>query len=160
MNTIGSLLFGCSQIYYGDVKKQCSPLCIGNLHSFSNDNGCGCEYQVWRQNRNKKYVKVNNVEKSNVAYIYLENSNIGFEYEDVENFKKNGVKKAIVFSTKNSKHELLLPLCPISQLPINYSNPILDTIKPIIKPINLSHVLYLFIFVFFIVIFFLIISNY
>ena len=111
INTVGSYLWGCSQNYYGDVNKSCSPLCINSLYSEDND----CQYSIWTYSG-----ELNNIlnTKTTQAYIYVENNWTGFTNTDIEKLKLNSISHATILKTQNSQHKIVLPMTSISNLPI------------------------------------------
>ena len=111
INTVGSYLWGCSQNYYGDVNKSCSPLCINSLYSEDND----CQYSVWNHSGELKNI-LNT--KTTQAYIYVENEWTGFLKADIEKLKNHGISHATILKTQNSQHKIVLVMTSISNLPI------------------------------------------
>lgn len=111
INTVGSYLWGCSQNYYGDVNKSCSPLCINSLFSEETD----CQYSVWTY-----YKELTNIlnTKTSKAYIYVENDWSGFLNKDIEILKISGITHATILKTQNSQHKIVLPMTSINNLPI------------------------------------------
>ena len=112
INTVGSYLWGCSQNYYGDVNKSCSPLCINSLFSKETD----CQYSVWTYSSNQ-LKNILNVQTSK-AYIYVEKDWTGFLNSDIENLKTYGISHATILKTQNSQHKIILPMISINNLPV------------------------------------------
>lgn len=114
INTVGAYLWGCSQNFYGDVHKNCSPLCIG---SFPHDNTYEtCQYSTWT------YMGGNLINKFNVlspkAYIYVDSNWESFTNSDIEKLKQSGIYYASVLKTKNSQHKVFLSMTSLDNLPI------------------------------------------
>ncbi len=113
--TIGSFLFGCYQITYGDISKKCSPLCVGQVDSKST-----CSQQIWIQkehNGKNRFLRIKS-EDSDKGYIYLNDNFGGFTTVEINLLKDSGLKKAKLFQTKRGKHFMLHPMADIDELPI------------------------------------------
>lgn len=113
IGTAGSYLWGCDQNYYGNINKTCSALCNGGI-GYENNNQT-CQYQIWTY-INKLLLKDNI--SSSKAYIYVSKEWNGFKKEDVEKLKNNGVEFATILITENSKHEIIVPIVQVEDLPI------------------------------------------
>lgn len=115
--TCGAFLFGCRQTNYGDVgNKYCSPYCT---QGFQLDKDSGkCEYQVWVKEQGKPITRYhqNYVNKFPVAYIYSSKSFEGLTSNDLESLRKAGVENAIVYSTDDCKHRVLVKSTKIEEL--------------------------------------------
>ena len=112
LNTTGAYLWGCSQNYYGDVNKSCSPLCIGSLYQTESD----CQYSIWIYHQNELVNKLN--VKTSKAYIYVDENWQAFLNTDIEKLKVYGITHATILKTKNSQHKIVLPMTSIENLPI------------------------------------------
>lgn len=113
--SIGSYLYGCDQICYGDSTKECSPLCAMNLGS-----NRSCNFQIWVWNNyEEKYEQVGSVDKNSInkdnALVYVNDDFEKFRYLDIELFRKRGIENIKVLKTKNSKHETFIKLQPIDE---------------------------------------------
>ena len=100
-------------LVYGDVIKSCSPLCFG---SFPYDNEVKtCQYSIWRYG--DQLIKESNV-SSPKAYIYVDLDRWkGFTRQDIETLESYGITSAKIFTTNNSKHEVLYSMTDINDLP-------------------------------------------
>lgn len=112
IGTNGAYLWGCDQNYYGNVNQACSALCNGINF---NENFQTCQYQIWIY---KDQLILNDNISSPKAYIYVESDWIGFKNKDLEILKENGVKFATILNTENSKHNIILPITDVNDLPI------------------------------------------
>jgi len=112
IGTNGAYLWGCDQNYYGNVNQACSALCNGINF---NANFQTCQYQIWIY---KDQLFLSDNISSPKAYIYVESDWIGFKNKDLEILKENGVKFATILNTENSKHNIILPITDVNDLPI------------------------------------------
>lgn len=112
IGTNGAYLWGCDQNYYGNVNQACSALCNGINF---NENFQTCQYQIWIY---KDQLFLSDNISSPKAYIYVESDWIGFKNKDLEILKENGVKFATILNTENSKHNIILPITDVNDLPI------------------------------------------
>jgi hypothetical protein len=135
VNTVGAYLWGCSQNYYGNVNKNCSPLCFGSIphegNSLLSEDSLNCEkcqYSIWTYSKEKLHNDF--ATSSSKAYIYVDDNWKGFKNSDIEMLKKSGVFYASIFNTVYSQHKSLLPMTPIDNLPTfkEYSPAITRTI--------------------------------
>jgi len=112
IGTNGAYLWGCDQNYYGNVNQACSALCNGINF---NENFQTCQYQIWIY---KDQLILSDNISSPKAYIYVESDWEGFKNKDLEILKENGVKFATILNTENSKHNIILPITDVNDLPI------------------------------------------
>ena len=115
----GAFLFGCSQDNYGDIdNKFCSPLCTQSIYPGGPDQLSCCPYQIWTWSP-ESFTKINE-STSDQAYIYIsdieDTKNIKFPPELINVLNMNNVKSVQVFATKDSKHILIVPSTPLSNL--------------------------------------------
>lgn len=110
-NTVGSFIWGCSQEYYGDINKSCSPLCIGSLNGHETD----CQYSIWIYNQNKSLKNILKV-STNKAYIFVNNDWKGFTRTELKELKNAGIEFSTIITTMNSQHKILIPMT--SDLPV------------------------------------------
>ena len=113
VGSAGAYLWGCNQNYYGNVNKTCSALCNGGI-VYENNNQT-CQYQIWTYE--DKLLLKDNISSSK-AYIYVSKDWNGFKKDDIENLKNNGVRFATILITENSKHEIIIPIVQVDDLPI------------------------------------------
>ena len=112
IGTNGAYLWECDQNYYGNVNQACSALCNGINF---NANFQTCQYQIWIY---KDQLILSDNISSPKAYIYVESDWTGFKNKDLEILKENGVKFATILNTENSKHNIILPITDVNDLPI------------------------------------------
>lgn len=139
--TVGAFLFGCLQYQYGDVTKNCSPLCIGNLN-FDTQH---CEYQVWTQNQNGSYVQIQ-YSPTNHAYVYTNSHPLTFTISDIKKFKSSGIQFIQILSSQSLQHHRRTKLRNISQLPtVNNTHPTPHTqSNQLSKPFTITTIIILF----------------
>lgn len=117
VNTAGSYLWGCSQNYYGNVNKNCSPLCNNSIQYSDSDNfeNNTCQYSIWTYDGElHNDLKIN----STKAYIYVSQDWKGFKESDIEQLKEAGIYHATILSTLNSQHKIIFPMTSVDGLPI------------------------------------------
>jgi hypothetical protein len=112
VGSVGAYLWGSSQNYYGPVTKSCSALSNGSLLHDTNES---CQYQIWTYD---KELTSTGHSSSSRAYIYVNSDWQGFENEDIDKLKNFGIEYAAILTTENSKHEILIPITSIQNLPI------------------------------------------
>ncbi len=113
--TIGSFLFGCYQITYGDIPRDCSPLCVGQV-----DSKQLCPQQIWIQKENdgkNRFIRVKS-EDSDKGYIYLNDNFKGFTLSEINLLKESRLKEAKLLQTKRGKHFVFYPMTNIDELPV------------------------------------------
>lgn len=123
VGTVGAYLWGCSQNYYGNVNKNCSPLCFGSIphevNTLLSEDSLNCEkcqYSIWTYVKEKLNNDFNT--SSSKAYIYVDEDWKGFKNSDIEILKKSGIFYASIFNTIYSQHKVLLPMTSVDNLPI------------------------------------------
>jgi len=120
INTVGSYLWGCAQNYYGDVNKNCSPLCLGSISHDSYKDSCEfsgkCQYSIWTFSNNKLVNKY--TAPSTKAYIYVDSNWKGFLESDIEMLKSSGIFYATILVTINSQHKIIMQMTSVNNLPI------------------------------------------
>ena len=113
IGTVGAYLWGCSQNYYGEVNKSCSAFCNDNY--LRQETIQPCQYQIWTY---ETTLYSTGHSFSSNAYIYINETWQGFTEKDVEKLKNGGVKYASVISTEDSKHQIIIPMTLVENLPI------------------------------------------
>ena len=111
--TVGAFLFGCKQKDYGDVNRDCSPLCINAL---GHDK---CQHQVWvdQGSTPSRFIRINVPDPpSEIAYVYAKKGFSGFNSNDLSDFGSAGVKKVQVYITEDTTHSLEIPLITLAEL--------------------------------------------
>lgn len=106
--TVAAFLFGCRQELYGDVNKECSPLCLAN-----------CEFQVLTK-VNGKFLSNKNHNKK--AYIFLEDDEVYFTSDEIYFFHQCGIVEAQVYRTRYNKHYIVIRMTNITNLPLINEN--------------------------------------
>ena len=126
VGTAGAYLWGSLQNYYGDVSKSCSSLHNNSL--LHNPEDETCQYQIWNYTQN--VLRSVGHSFSPKAYIYVDENWQGFEDKDIEILRNNGIEHATILNTKDSKHNILLPMTSINNLPIlkNYEGQVIEHI--------------------------------
>jgi len=112
IGTVGAFLWGSNQNYYGAVNKACSAFTNNSLLRNINEN---CQYQIWNYNKTLELLENNSNSK---AYVYVNSDWQGFQNLDIDILKNSGVEYVSVIKTENSKHEILIPMTAIQNLPI------------------------------------------
>lgn len=119
VNTVGAYLWGCNQNYYGDVSKNCSPLCHD---AFPHDEDkidltSTCQYQIWEDREDQLHSQGRS--SSNKAYIHITSENFkGLKREQIDNLKKNGIQYVTIITTKDSQHKILVPMTNIDNIKV------------------------------------------
>lgn len=118
-NTIGSFLYGCFQNFYGDISKECSILCIGNINDSTD-----CLYQVYSLDVEKKEDRLKQISRteSNRAIIYINKKTFQLMENEVSYLKQNGIEYVKILITKKSKHYTLYKMTNIDSIPIYNTN--------------------------------------
>ena len=113
INTSGAYLWGCSQNYYGDVSKFCSPLCLNSLGNLKTEK---CQYSVWVYTPNLTNIYSTSTSK---AYIFVPENWEIFKKEEILQLKEKGIVSAAILKTQNSIHRFYLPVTSIDELPLS-----------------------------------------
>ena len=110
--SVGAYLWGSLQNYYGDVNKSCSIL--NNNSLFNTDENC--QYQIWTYKNGQLDCKGHS--QSSKAYIYVGEDWEGFDLTSIENLSSSGIEYATVLNTIDSKHNILIKMSSVNDLPI------------------------------------------
>ncbi len=119
-DTIGSFLFGCRQNTYGDVSKECSPLCINSLPSDTQQ--MYCENEVYELNpynhaSSDNRLKLIHQNDSYKGSVFVENHFDGFNNEEINTLRRQGVGSVDLYNTDNSRHWCIGQDLSLNQLP-------------------------------------------
>lgn len=122
--TVGAFLFGCRQSSYGDVNRECSPLCIESLPC-DNHNSV-CDQQVWSLNNiqgEDRLVLIQDNSDSSQAYIYVGDRFDGLSSNELRQLKDHGVGNVSLYTTENSKHWAMSRNLSINKIPRKMKTP-------------------------------------
>ena len=132
VGTVGAYLWGCSQNYYGSVNSICSPLCSGSIPRNDGKHEMdSCQYQIWVYSSRKLKTEYSSKETSlskqthvfsSRAYIYVHEKWTGFTQNEIQTLKDEGILFATVLKTQHSKHQTIIQMTAIDELPIIDNN--------------------------------------
>jgi hypothetical protein len=121
--TVGSYLFGCFQQDYGDIPSECSPLCAYGIKNNDDLTLENCTNQIYIQylddsiNSSPRFTKLGK-SNSTQGLVFVKLNFIGFTTNEREYFRRNGIYKLQVLTTKDSKHHTILKMRSIDDIPI------------------------------------------
>lgn len=154
--TIGSYIWGCFNNYYGDVGRGCSALCTNSIPNLESED---CQYQIWCESpsgdsnlrtfseSNANLIRTLTKQSdaiTNKAYIYVNDGWKSFTQNNIDKLRENGIRYATVLNTENSKHDVLLSMVSLDELPVRVET------KTEIKSENTGRIYY-YIFLFIII---------
>ena len=120
IGTVGAFLFGCRQSSYGDINRECSPLCIGSLPNSMEVETC--DNQVWILKKDGLSI-VENENFSNNAVIYTNDNFDGMSSAEISTLKNNYVSNISMYTTEKSKHWLMSQNISIKDIPRKKKKP-------------------------------------
>ena len=155
--TIGSFLFGCTQKTYGEVCKECSPLCHQSLLSSELSK---CPYKTWiltNSNSDQRLREINTDHQVNQGYVFVEDNFDGFTPDEINIFRSQKMGNISIFSLQSGKHYTISKEIPINSLPRRIRTPrrslsIRSIGSEIFEEKNQSYVLIVIVIIVFVVI--------
>jgi len=113
-NTLGSFIFGCQQVDYGDVNKHCSYLC---LNTWNTNNKCNFHVFVQMTSNNEDRFIFKNNSDSDKCLVYIKDDFVGFYQHELDKLIHYKVKSVCLLTTYDSKHFKVNDFQSLSSIP-------------------------------------------
>lgn len=117
--TVGAFLFGCIQTTYGDIDKECSPICYKSINPYEKS---FCKYKTW-EIKDGKLLELNKKNYINKGYLFVEDDFKGLNYSEQRTIENSNIGNITLCTTKNSKHNIIGKEIPVDKLPRKNQTP-------------------------------------